>query len=305
MTRRCGPVVALLLGGCFHDLGGGGDVGSSTSATTTSASASTTSESNTGTSSTSSGSTGTSSTGTSSTGTSSASTSSASTSSTGTSSASTSSASDTDAPADLGGPGFGCPVHPDLVACYPFEDGWDAQLLVDAAGDHDGTMIGAAPTDGVHGLAAETDASAALSVPAALAPLGGAPWTTMAWVRLDQAPTVRAGVLDRDGDYGLFLGPTGEVECSSLTGVTPIQPGVWTHIACVERADLLEIYVDGVFDAALKLNSDAPPEGQPLVLANDSPPSAAEALVGAIDEVMLWRRSLTQAEICAAAGLCP
>ncbi len=33
------------------------------------------------------------------------------------------------------------------------------------------------------------------------------------------------------------------------------------------------------------------------------PPTPAEALVGAIDEVMLWRKALSNAEICAVAGI--
>lgn len=204
---------------------------------------------------------------------------------------------------DLGGPEDACPEAPALVACYAFEGGWQDDVLVDSVGAHSGSMTGAESVAGVRGSAAGTDAGTMISVPGSSALVGAPPLTLTAWVRVDALPQARAGVMDRDGDYGIFVKATGEVLCSTLTTPPLISLGKWTHVAYVRTAEGHSVYVDGALAIEAVWPGSMPGSDNGLVLANNSPPSAAEALIGAIDEVMLWRKALSNAEICEVAGL--
>lgn len=216
----------------------------------------------------------------------------------------TATAAEPDLPSDTP---FDCPVQETLVACYLFED--QGETFLDGSGNGwNGQRVGVDATDGHRGLGVATSSSSKLAVIDASGPVGGAEWTLMGWVRLDAYSPERAGVLDRDGDYGIFIDHNGFAMCTGgamtllATKFLPLQE--WHHVACVRAGDgRMTLYLDGQKNIEGTLPISSPPAQSILELANDSPPSAAEALVGALDEVLLWSSALSPAELCLHAGL--
>lgn len=262
-------------------------------------------------------STGVTSTGVTSTGTSSTSTTGGSSSSTGAPTSSGTSAVDPTgassssgsggSPPDMGGGEVACPAVPELVACYLFDDGDVATLTDGSTGGWHGTMKGVTLIPGPRGTAIATKVDSLVAVSSTSGPKGGPIFTAMAWARIDEYTPLRAGVLNRDTDYGIFIEPDGQPLCSgggqNHVGVEPIPLGVWTHLACVRGGGTSIIYVDGVAVSMKMFNFPEAPVTSRLVIANDSPPSAEEALRGAVDEVLLWSAALTPAQICEYAAL--
>lgn len=210
---------------------------------------------------------------------------------------------------DMGGPApVTCPSDQALVACYLFDDGWDGDILIDGAPDGlHGEMSGATEVPGRRGSAAAT---AELTTIAVAAPqlARSAAWSVSAWVRPTAYPAgPRSGVLDRNGDYGVFVLQSGVAHCGGvpgLAGTTQLPLGTWSHITCVwEEPTAVRLYVDGALEAQSDWNPLTPPPGEPLVIGNDSPPTAEQALIGAVDEIMLWRKLLTPTDICAIADV--
>lgn len=212
-------------------------------------------------------------------------------------------------PADMGTPTPACPVAPELVACYAFEDGWDTATLRDGSGhDLDGVLGGATPIEREGGLAAATGVSSTIYVPGSPLLASSLMWTVAAWVRLDAFPVgERAGVLDHDGDYGVFISSDGHVFCNSIDqdviSITALSLETWIHVACVRSDSALRLYVNGALESQGLPKPSTPGVTLDLVLANASPPTPDEALVGALDDVTVWIAALKPEQICAVAGL--
>lgn len=211
------------------------------------------------------------------------------------------------APPDMGAAEFVCPADPELVACYLFDEGDPATLTDGSKGGWHGTMKGVSLIPGRRGTAIATNVESAVAVTSTSGPKGGPIFSAMAWARIDEYSPLRAGVLNRDTDYGVFIEPNGQPLCSgggqNHVGTEPIPLGVWTHLACVRGGGSSIIYVDGVEVSKKAVTFPEAPVTSRLVLANDSPPSADEALRGAVDEVLLWSVALTPAQICEHAAL--
>jgi hypothetical protein len=125
------------------------------------------------------------------------------------------------------------------------------------------------------------------------------------WVRLDALPAAgRIGIADQPGQFGIFVGPGGEVRCAAgLLGVGFISvggalgAGTWHHVACGDDgAGNLALYVDGVLRIASASTVLAAPADEPLQLGENAP-TGDEQLVGAMDDARLWDRARTAAEI--------
>jgi hypothetical protein len=200
------------------------------------------------------------------------------------------------------------PVEPDaagLVAHYPFEG--------DAG---DGTVIGA-PTYGpgqvgqaiqMDGVADHVWVEGSFDLPT---------YTAAAWFRVDGGTGERdvISLYDASGAHGILLEvrPNGELRflhraplgASSDTDLYSggiYDDGVWYHAAIVKAADATTLYINGV-SAASAADEDA--MGAPLqnlaigVLKHDD---LIRYFPGAIDEVYLYDRALSQAEVAWLAG---
>lgn len=153
-------------------------------------------------------------------------------------------------------------------------------------------------------------------------------FTVEAWVRRDGAgrtfstgagglrlvPIVGKGRGEGDGsaiDCNYAIGFVGDVVGADFEdaatgknhpvyGKTAIALGEWHHVAVSYDGDTWRIYVDGRLDAESK--ADATPRADStqhfaIGAALDSKGTPAGALHGAVDEVRVWKRARTEAEI--------
>ncbi|MEZ4382778.1 MAG: LamG domain-containing protein [Nannocystaceae bacterium] len=195
-----------------------------------------------------------------------------------------------------------CADDPELVACYEFDDGFDGFTLQDGSSyGNDGTKFGVAESAGIVGSGVLVAATSQIVVPEAPSLVITGPYTVAAWFRADQLPEVRAGIVDRAGNYGVFYGADAHVQCrvTGFTVAAEASLGAWHHVACVFDGASLGLFVDGELRGKTALDDLSAGSG-PLVLANDSPePLVEQALVGALDRVHVWSRALTLEELCA------
>lgn len=204
-----------------------------------------------------------------------------------------------------------CRPTPDLVACYDFDAPWPEGVLVDGSGmGLHGTMTDVAQASRLTGGAAQTSLASVIRATENAAFASEATWTQMVWIRPASLPdaALRWGLIDRAGDYGIFLHGTSGVQCKSGgqsldSAYLPAQ-GVWTHLACVRDAAVLELRVNGAAVASITVNAFTPVAPGGLAIANDDPtPTLEQAFLGELDEVMLWRAALPLGTLCAEAGL--
>jgi hypothetical protein len=206
---------------------------------------------------------------------------------------------DADAALDVdAGPAPLCGDDPSLVACYPFDG--DA-LDHGPRGNHlAATQVSWEPSSGVLLQAASG------LVRAHRAELSHRKTTLLVWARVDVMPTAgRAGIVDHDGQYGLFVHPGGELRCSNAiagAGVASapaaLQQGRWQHIACVAEGTTSRLYVDGVMVASVPCASTRTPGEGPLHVGENGP-TGDDQLVGAIDDLRIWDAEWTASEVAA------
>lgn len=192
-----------------------------------------------------------------------------------------------------------------LVACYELEGNGDdgsANMLhaqvasVEFAPGHRGMAMQFGPAS-----AADVADSAALDVTAI---------TLEAWINPRQLPSTgqRMGILDANGQYGLFLHESGELRCSASAAsqvLANIAVDTWTHVACTYEPPMVRIYVNGVGFPSVTNGGALSMGVNGLSIAADNPPGSGSRLIGLIDDVRLWSRARSSDEICVDAGACP
>lgn len=195
--------------------------------------------------------------------------------------------------------------NPDLRLCMTFEesamDEAGAGIVVDVMKNLGfgpgkvGSAVQLSSTSAIH--VAET---AALDVTTALT------METFAFVA--QVPTSRAGFVDNNGQWGMWLGSNMRPYCtmsgSTVSGPT-IAAGTWTHIACVFDNLTYRIYVDGALFGTVNRQVPAPTTGADgLSVGQDCTTGggAGDPLTGAMDEVRIWASARSEAQIAAAAA---
>lgn len=116
--------------------------------------------------------------------------------------------------------------------------------------------------------------------------------TFEAWVRV---PVYHAAtVLGNDRQYAITIDPNGRVACRIGTASATsdaIGVDVWRHIACTLSRGILSIHVDGVARRCQSMSGMIPTLG---MLGT----RLALGLNGAIDDIRIYARRLTPAEIC-------
>lgn len=146
------------------------------------------------------------------------------------------------------------------------------------------------------------------------------PFAFEMFVRVDEPPLTtgsqRIGLLDNNGQYSLFanlrdlgIGPRIYPYCSAqatVVGAAPLVIGTWHHLACVQDAGTLAIYVDGVVATIGNPVPISTNFNQGTTIGQDSdsnPDMIDDPLIGAIDELRLWRGvARSNAQIQAAAA---
>jgi hypothetical protein len=132
-------------------------------------------------------------------------------------------------------------------------------------------------------------------------------FTMEGFVFVAQFPFNRAGIMDNNTQYGMWLGSNMRPYCTiggtTVSGPT-IASGVWTHIACVFDNLTFRIYVDGALFGTVNRQVPASTGGlDGMNVGQDCTPTGADdPLVGAMDEVRVWASARSDAQIAAAAA---
>jgi large repetitive protein len=139
--------------------------------------------------------------------------------------------------------------------------------------------------------------------------------TIAAWVYLDGTIIEWATAASRqlgatvEQHYHLSLDPgarphlfttTGNGRLGSIVAPAPIPSRTWTHLAGTYDGERIVLYVDAVEAASFPIGGTFTPDETPLILGgngNDAGNVPTELFPGRIDEIMLYRRALSAAEI--------
>lgn len=189
-----------------------------------------------------------------------------------------------------------------LVMHHSFE-----QSLRDAtAYGNDATNVGNVGYEpGVVGDALVLGPDSVADVPRSESLEFGGPLTVELWVRPSALPPGggRAGLLDDDGRYGLFLTSLGEVLCvgggASVTG-GELAVGTWAHVACVLVDSTLTLWQDGQERGRVE-NAEAlkAPGTHALAIGGNAP--TGDRFAGLLDDLRIWREARSASQLGGAA----
>jgi hypothetical protein len=121
--------------------------------------------------------------------------------------------------------------------------------------------------------------------------------TSVITVELDIRPDAfsagRMGLFDSDGWLGLFLLPSGQINCragaASLVAGENVSFGAWQRVGCVWDGRTLAIYING---RRVARENDVLPTAYiaPVVRVGSNSPSG-DGFVGLMDNVRVWSRA--------------
>jgi hypothetical protein len=198
--------------------------------------------------------------------------------------------------------------EPSLAACYRFEAAAAPVQPHDESGNgNDGVAAGVTFVAGRPGAgqAIVTSATSSVRVPDSDSLDPADALTLEVWIRPTALPVSgRAGLVDNNGQYGLFVASTGEVRCAIGSNVLvglDVPTGNWTHLACTFDGATIALYQDG--RPVVNADSDerlVTSRTDGLAIGQNSPDG--DPFDGAIDDVRIWSSARSAAQICAAAG---
>jgi len=197
--------------------------------------------------------------------------------------------------------GFCDPGDPTLRLCLPFEgnatDGSSTATPVITSSITFAT--------GQVGMAVAVTGTSRIDI-AETPALDIAHMTVEAWINVQPLPASgRSGVMDNNGQWGLFVLTGGDLRCTPATGITAssvIQAGQWTHVACTYDGTTELLYVDGTVVGTVTSAGTLPTAGvDGASIAGDNPPGP-DRLLGMVDQLRVFSEARTPAQICAAAG---
>ena len=207
------------------------------------------------------------------------------------------------APPDLGKP-F-CVSSPALAACYRFEDAaHPTQIRDDSSYGNDATGVSVLFAPGISGNAAAVGTATSIRAPDSASLDATTALTLELWVRPESLPAAagRYGLVDDDGQYGLFIGSGGDLRCAvnATTLASPmneITVAAWSHVACTYDGANLRLYHNGKSVAsAAEIGNVSQGSANGLAIAGNSP--TGDPLLGLIDDLRIWLIVRTPKEIC-------
>ena len=208
-------------------------------------------------------------------------------------------------------PGPDASLRPGTLAHYAMDDLQATPCLHDDSGKgHDGTCVGGAVLlgDGQIGQGYHLDGTTRIQI-ATTGPLASGPMTIAGWFKFAGGPG--AGMCPFNRLYGTdgfnswqVCVNVGETDFYfQAAGAVPLAaaalaPDVWHHVAIASDGTSVRAYLDGGLVGELPIALMFDP--QPIELGADLDPTGlGGGVVGAIDDVWLFDRALTAAEVIA------
>lgn len=194
-----------------------------------------------------------------------------------------------------------------LVAAYGFDEGSGASVADASGSGNGGTISGASwSTSGKFGKALDFDGvnDRVTVADSNSLDLTSSGMTLSAWVKPDTVDDYQT-VLMKEGTsdmaYGLYSStntgnrPSFQFYGNQLLGPSAVSAGSWVHLAGTYDGSMMRIYVDGVQVATDPDSDPVPATSNQLSIGRSS--MWGEYFDGLIDEVRIYDRTLTQAEI--------
>ncbi|WP_340682378.1 LamG-like jellyroll fold domain-containing protein [Amycolatopsis coloradensis] len=202
-------------------------------------------------------------------------------------------------------PGPGTPGI-DGVHAYKFDEGTGSSAK-DSVGTAHATLTNAQWAGGVQGGALAFAGNGQADTGANLVNTAGS-YSVSAWAKLDEASGAFQTVVSQDTgrDSAFFLQYSGQDQrwAMSFVGLRALSPekpeiGRWYHLTGVRdaKAGTLSLYVDGQKVAAQNACSAAPSTGHTVIGRGQYGGQQVDFLRGAVDDVRLYDRPLTDAEV--------
>jgi hypothetical protein len=208
-----------------------------------------------------------------------------------------------------------------LVGLWHFDDGMGSLVASDSSGNmNTGTLVGLNPstvwTDGQLAGGLETNAAGYATVPRSATIDSIVEQVTLAaWVYRDgtivdfgTAASRQIGTgltqhyhlsLDSDGRPTAFINRGVPSDFyRMLSAPNPVTAKTWTHLAVTYDGANARLYVDGTQVHALPISGTFGPDTTPLILGgNGNYQEVTERFPGRVDEIVLYNRALTAAEV--------
>jgi len=196
----------------------------------------------------------------------------------------------------------------DGIAAYPFDEN-AGTVAADAAGDHDATLVGGASwTAGKSGSALATNGSGQFAdTGAALVNTEGS-YSAAAWVRFNAVGDGFQTIVSQDGDSNsaFFLQYSGADHrlAMSFVGTRALAPTApeanrWYHVVGVRDAasGTLKLYVDGQLAATKSVCLGDASTGHTVIGRGKYGGNPVDFLNGAVDQVHVYDRALSDADV--------
>jgi hypothetical protein len=199
---------------------------------------------------------------------------------------------------------------PGLIAAYGFQEG-SGTTTADVAGlGHTGTLAGAAWTtagkngnalsfDGINDSvsvadAADLDLTAGMTLEAWVRPIALTDWNTVV-MKEGSATTLAYALYANDGAPFPALTVRIGSQDRSATGSAPLPLNTWTHLAATYDGSILRLYVNGIQVGLLVQSGNMIVSTRTLRIGGNT--VWGEYFNGTIDDVRIYNRALTEAEI--------
>ena len=194
------------------------------------------------------------------------------------------------------------------IVFYPLDES-SGRTAGDAAGDHDGTLVGGASfVAGRTGNGVAFDGTGEIDTGAALLDTG-LNYSVSAWVRLDRVDDAFQTVVSQDGpdDSAFFLQYSGADErfAMSFPGIRALapdkpEPGRWYHLVGVRDAaqSELRLFVDGKPAGTERApGPDVVATGHTVIGRGKYAGHPVDFVAGTVDQVHVYDRALAEVEI--------
>jgi Concanavalin A-like lectin/glucanases superfamily/Galactose oxidase-like, Early set domain/Bacterial Ig domain len=197
---------------------------------------------------------------------------------------------------------------PGLVVAYGFNEGSGTTVTDSSGSNNAGTITGATWAQGRFGNALSFNGiSDIVRIPASSSLNVSSAMTLEAWIKPTTAQSGWRTIMQREVD-AYFLnasnsngpllpsgGGTFNGTGAYVSGTTANPVNAWTHVALTYDGAMLRLYVNGALAASQAQTGSIQTTSNPLWIGGNSP--YGEYFQGIIDEVRVYNRALSQAEI--------